>query len=164
MLKRFFTQIASFNPFNLFIKVLYLGGTYKIERHGNCFDIPLQKAFIPPVNNGIVLIPLGVKIQLPKYYRGILAFRSSTPKNYKILIPHGYGEIEWNYSGEWLGGVYTTPQTTYAEEGARLFQFYIEPVWDAPWYVHIRHIFARFKLIEVDKISTNRGGLGHTGK
>jgi len=51
-----------------------------------------------------------------------------------------------------------------AFKGDRLFQFHIEPLWDAPWYVKVCHLFAKFSFVEVEELTTTRGGLGSTGK
>ena len=168
MLKRFTNFYYRINPFIKEIKIIYNGA--KLSRNGNCYDIALPKDFKPKVKFSgelqvaIEKIPLGVQMQLPKHYRGVLEFRSSTSINYHYISANGFGEIEWDYSGQWHGLVVTLPSSSIAKKGARLFQFYIEPVWDAPWYIKVCHIFAKFKFREVNQLSTTRGGLGHTGK
>lgn len=168
MLKGLTNFYYKINPFIKEIKIIYNGA--KLSRNGNCYDIALPKQFRPKtvfprnIQFHIEKIPLGVQMQLPKYYRGVLEFRSSTALNYHYISANGFGEIEWDYSGQWHGLVATLPSSITAEKGARLFQFYIEPVWDAPWYIKVCHTFAKFKFREVNQLSTTRGGLGHTGK
>ena len=77
--------------------------------------------------------------------------------------PGGWGEMEWNYAGEWHGQVKVSKRTPFIPKGSRLFQFYIEPLWDAPWYVKLSHIFSKFKLVEVLELKTDREGLGSSG-
>ena len=162
MFRRFFKFIKSL--FIKEIKIVYIrSNSWKITRHGNCFDIPLQEDFFPPVRTKIVYPPLGIRIQLPKYYRGVLFFRSSTPKRYAVSNPGGWGEMEWNYAGEWHGQIKVSKRTPIISKGSRLFQFYIEPIWDAPWYVKLSHIFSKFELVEVQELDTNRKGLGSSG-
>ena len=168
MLKGLTNFYYRINPFIKEIKIIYNGA--KLSRNGNCYDIALPNDFKPKVlfpddpKMAIAKIPLGVQMQLPKHYRGVLLFRSSTALNYHYISANGFGEIEWDYSGQWNGLVATIPSSITAKKGARLFQFYIEPVWDAPWYIKACHIFAKFKFMEVNQLSTTRGGLGHTGK
>ena len=153
-----------YNPFIKTIKVVY--GEFPFTRKGNCFDIHLSETFTPTTKPGInrSLIPLGFKATLPKHYRGVLLFRSSTALNYGYIAGNGIGEIEWDYSEEWKGVVHTHEGSLQAPVGTRLFQFYIEPVLDAPWYIKLIHIFAKFRIQEVKKLTTSRSGLGHTGK
>ena len=144
------------------INVVFIGG--KFERHGNCIDIVQPSKFTPkPEEGSIVYIPLGFKATLPKWYRGVVFLRSSSSKRYGVSCPNGHGEIEWNYSSEWKGIIKIDEHTQSIPKGARVFQFYIEPVWDAPWYVKISHLFAKFNIVEVAELSTNRKGLGSSG-
>lgn len=47
----------------------------------------------------IKLIPSNVIIEVPKGYALILASRSSTPKKYGLMKPHGIGIIDLDYCG-----------------------------------------------------------------
>ena len=47
----------------------------------------------------IKLIPSNVIIQVPKGYALILASRSSTPKKFGLMKPHGIGVIDLDYCG-----------------------------------------------------------------
>ena len=160
MLKRFFRKI---NPFVREIKYVSLGSTF--ERHGNCIDIKFgSNIYIETKKPQVIYVPLGFKAQLPKHYRGVLTFRSSTPARYNIDMPASHGEIEWDYSDEWKGIIKAFPSSSpVIPKDSRLFQFYIEPVWDAPWYVKLLDIFSVFRFEKVEELSTSRSGLGHTG-
>ena len=54
------------------------------------------------------LVPLGVKMQLPKGYEAIIAPRSSTFKRYRILQANSIGVIDNTYTGQWMMPVYAT--------------------------------------------------------
>lgn len=155
---KFFRRI---NPFVRTIKVVFLGASF--ERHGNCIDIKSGSEFTPPRYPCIIKVPLGFKAQLPKHYRGVLHLRSSSPLKYQISVPGSWGEIEWDYAEEWQGIIYTTKRTPCIERNTRLFQFHIEPLWDAPWYIKVLDLFSVYRFEEVEKLSTSRGGIGHTG-
>ena len=165
MLKRLWQRI---NPFHKTIKIIYNGA--EITRHGNCYDIALPCDFKPEYRHytstiGFDEIDLGIQTTLPKYYRAVLNFRSSTPKRYRYINASGFGEIEWDYSGRWVGTIASASSSIgMAFKGDRLFQFHIEPLWDAPWYVKVCHLFAKFSFVEVEELTTTRGGLGSTGR
>lgn len=144
------------------IYVVFLKG--KFERHGNCIDIAQPSKFTPiPGEGSIVYLPLGFKATLPKWYRGVVFLRSSAAKRYGVSCPNGHGEIEWDYSNEWKGIIKIDEHTQSIPKGARVFQFYIEPVWDAPWYIKVAHLFAKFNVVEVESLNTDREGLGSSG-
>lgn len=99
-------------------------------------------------------ISLGVAIELPKNYEAIIAARSSTYKNWGIIIPNGIGIIDNAYCGNedvWHLLVLAT-RDVIIPAGTRLCQFRIlrnQPVVD-------------FTI--VDNLSgENRGGFGSTG-
>lgn len=162
MFRRLIKQAKQFNPFVKTIKVKLEGASF--ERHGNCIDIRTGKTYTPSSEHtGINYVPIGFRAELPKYYRGVLFLRSSAPKKYDIDMPMGHGEIEWDYAGEWQGIIRTYKTSKEIKKGDRVFQFYIEPVWDSPWYIKLLHIFSVFRIEEVDVLTTSRGGLGHTG-
>ena len=158
MFKRFWNRV---NPFHKTIKIIYNGAT--IHRHGNCYDIALPCRFTP-VWDEVQSIPLGLQTTLPKHYRAVLLFRSSTALRYGYISANGVGEIEWDYTGMWHGIITTADHYEEAPAGTRLYQFYIEPLWDAPWYVKVCHLFATFSFVTVKELKTTRGGLGSTGR
>jgi len=50
--------------------------------------------------NEIALIPANVIIETPPGYMLMVTLRSSTPRKYGLLMPHGVGIIDNDYSGE----------------------------------------------------------------
>ena len=162
MFRKLIKQARRFNPFIKVLKVKFEGAIF--EKHGNCIDIKTGKTYIPNTNCvGVNYVPLGFKAELPRYYRGVLLLRSSSAKKYNIDMPCGYGEIEWDYAGEWNGIIRTHKSSKEINAGDRVFQFYIEPLWNSPWYIKLIDIFSVFRIEEVDILTTSRGGLGHTG-
>ena len=161
MYKKFKKLYRRLNPFIKVIKVVF-GGDCSLERHGNCIDIVNGYSIGADICNEVRFICTGLHATLPKHYRGVLHQRSSTAKKWNCIPAGGYGEIEWNYSGEWLGSVMFT-KATFIPSGTRTHQFHIEPVWDAPWYVKLTDIFSIFVFEEVKELTTSRGGLGSTG-
>lgn len=100
-------------------------------------------------------IPLGVSMQLPKGYEGILAPRSSTFKNWGLLQANSIGVFDEAFCGdgdEWRFPAYATRDVTVPKE-TRICQFRI-----------IRHQ----PDITYEIVSTlgnpDRGGWGSTGK
>ena len=48
----------------------------------------------------IALLPANVIVETPQGYMLIVTLRSSTPKKYGLLMPHGVGIIDNDYCGE----------------------------------------------------------------
>ena len=119
-----------------------------------CFDLLCrEKILIAPKN--IALIPSNIIIETPKNYMFIVIPRSSTPKKKGLLIPHGIGVIDQDYSGprdEVLFQVLNfTDREVIVEKGERLAQGCFVPV-------------KRVEFEEVNVISSkSRGGFGSTG-
>ena len=163
MFKRFWNRV---NPFHKTIKIIYNGAT--IHRHGNCYDIALPYSFYPLYCEDSIdktnRISLGIQTELPKGYGAVLNFRSSTAGKYGYINVSGFGEVEGNYCGVWHGIIQPHKYSLPAYVGARLFQFKLELLWDAPWYVKVCHLFATFSFVTVKELKTTRGGLGSTGR
>src|SRR6266571_104417 len=63
-----------------------------------CFDLLAREAVeIKP--GAVVLIPCNIIIEVPEGYMFIVVPRSSTPKKKSLLIPHGIGIVDQDYSG-----------------------------------------------------------------
>lgn len=100
------------------------------------------------------MIPLGVGMKLPKDYEAHVLPRSSTFKNYGVIMTNSMGVIDNSYSGdgdEWHFPVYATRDTV-IEKGDRICQFRI--VKSQP------NIMFR-TVTNLDNIC--RGGFGSTG-
>lgn len=100
------------------------------------------------------MIPLGVAMELPKGYEALVAPRSSTFKNYGILLANSIGIIDESYKGdndEWNFLAYATRDTVILK-GDRICQFRI-----------IKHQ-PRIQFLKVDRLGNrDRGGIGSTG-
>lgn len=127
----------------------YVGG----EQKSNWIDLYCAQD-IRLVKGELRAIPLGVAMQLPEGYEAIVAPRSSTFKNYKILMVNSIGIIDESYCGdrdEWLFPAYAIEDT----------------------FIPARTRIAQFRIIEhqptidfntVDKLGNDgRGGYGSTG-
>ena len=99
-------------------------------------------------------IPLGISIQLPPGYEAIVAPRSSTFRNYGILLVNSIGVIDESYCGdddEWRFPAYGTREAVIPKD-ARIAQFRI-----------IEHQTG-VDFVTVPTLGNkSRGGLGSTG-
>lgn len=100
-------------------------------------------------------IPLGVAMELPRGYEAIMAPRSSTFKNYGILMPNSIGVIDESFKGEkdeWHCLAYAT-RNTVIHEGDRICQFRIIKHQPKVCLHLVKHLKSR-----------SRGGIGSTGR
>ena len=141
------------------IKIKYF--TDKIDRleyiGGNKSNwIDLRCAELTVLKKGeFKLIPLGVAMELPRGYEAIVATRSSTFKNFKVLETNSIGIIDETYKGDndqWFFPAYALEDTV-IEVNDRICQFRI-----------IEHQ-PSFDFEEVETLGNDdRGGHGSTGK
>ena len=100
------------------------------------------------------LIPLGVAMQLPVGWEAIVAPRSSTFKNYGIIMTNSIGVIDESYCGaddQWFMSAYAT-RDTHISKNDRICQFRV-----------IKHQPGiQFSEQDLSK-NKNRGGIGSTG-
>ncbi len=100
------------------------------------------------------LIPLGVCIELPKGYEGIMLPRSSTFKRFGILMSNSMGIIDNSYSGDediWRFPYFGT-RSCLIPKNTRIAQFRIQKNQE------------RIEFTEVTGLgNTARGGFGSTG-
>lgn len=151
--------------FKKVVKYVILNYNSDVERnqYGNWIDLAANgmKSF-----NAMEfkLVPLGVKMTLPKWYRAELKPRSSLYKNYRCLMTNSPGEIEADYSEEWMASLLCTDDIV-IPNGARIVQFNISLRSDAPWYKKLENLFiSGYKFVQVESLTTTRGGFGSTGK
>jgi dUTP pyrophosphatase len=101
------------------------------------------------------LIRLGVAMQLPEGYEAHVLPRSSTAKNFKIIMANSMGVIDNSYCGdndEWMFSAYAIEDTV-IHVNDRICQFRIEKIQP------------EIAFTEVDTLgNTDRGGFGSTGK
>ena len=138
-----------------FDKTVYPDGLQKIG--GNRSDwIDLRAAEDVTLKKGeVYYIPLGVAIELPKGYEALVAPRSSTPKNFFVLMANSIGVIDETFRGDndqWCMPAYAI-QDTEIKKGERICQFRI-----------IEHQ-PEIEFEVVDYLGNkDRGGWGTSGK
>jgi len=102
----------------------------------------------------IALVPTGLIIEVPKGYALILASRSSTPRKFGLLKPHGIGVIDLDYCG---------PSD---EIKIQVYNFTSEPTQLTKGDRVAYGLFVRVDKLtfhEVDEMQTiSRGGFGST--
>lgn len=100
------------------------------------------------------LIPLGVGMKLPEGYKANVYPRSSTFKNFGIIMVNSVGQIDQSYCGEddmWCFPAYALRDTT-IHKNDRICQFEIQKIQPEIEFEEVEHL---------DDIS--RGGIGSTG-
>lgn len=138
------------------IKIKYFNDVQEIEALEVGDWIDLRSAESVDIKAGeYKLIRLGVAMELPEGYEALVAPRSSTFKNYGILLANSLGVIDESYKGdndEWKFLAYAT-RDTHVEKNERICQFRI-----------IEHQ-PKIKLTKVESLgNADRGGIGSTGK
>lgn len=101
------------------------------------------------------LISLGVSMELPEGYEAILSPRSSTFKNYGILMANSFGCIDNSYKSSqdiWMFAAYATRDTV-IHKNDRIAQFRIQQIQP--------ELF--FKTVDNLDGNETRGGFGSTG-
>ena len=159
------------------IKVKYINNQLKfnaigkgewIDLRSNArFELDAPKSKYQKVTYSTTLIPLGVAMQLPKYFEANILPRSSTFKNWKITLANSMGIIDHTYCGnndEWLFSAIAFDKSI-INAGDRIAQFRIRPSQFAPWWVKLKWLFTnKIEFIEVDNLEgEDRGGFGSTG-
>lgn len=99
-------------------------------------------------------IPLGIAMKLPEGFKANLYPRSSTFKNYGILLVNSVGQIDNSYSGdndEWMMHVYATRDGV-IHKNDRIGQFEIVPIQPPIIFNEVDHLDG-----------PDRGGFGSTG-
>ena len=138
------------------IKIKYFNDVQEIEALEVGDWIDLRSAESVDIKAGeYKLIRLGVAMELPEGYEALVAPRSSTFKNYGILLANSLGIIDESYKGdndEWKFLAYAT-RDTHVEKNDSICQFRI-----------IEHQ-PKIKLTKVESLgNADRGGIGSTGK
>lgn len=139
------------------IKIKYFDNEItKVEKiaQGDWIDLRSAKE-ISMKKGDFSLIPLGIAMELPKGYEAHVVPRSSTFKNYGILLVNSTGIIDNSYNGDndqWWFPAYATRDITIPKND-RICQFRI--IKNQP----------EFEFQFVDMLGNgDRGGLGSTGK
>lgn len=113
------------------------------------------------------LIPLGLSMKIPKGFEAIVAPRSSTFKNFGLLMANSIGVIDSSYSGTndmWMFP-YISAKNIEVNHGDRICQFRIQPSQKATILQKLKWVFSKKLRFEyVDSLdSKDRGGFGTTG-
>ena len=137
------------------IKIKYLRGVKPIERFNTGDWIDLRAAEDITFKAGeYKMIPLGVCMQLPEGCEALVVPRSSTFKNYGVLLVNSVGVIDESFCGEndeWQFPALAM-RDTIIHKNERICQFRI-----------IRHQ-SLIHLVEVETLgNADRGGFGSTG-
>lgn len=113
------------------------------------------------------LIGLGVAIQLPKGFEAVILPRSSTYKNFGIILGNMQGVIDNSYCGdsdEWKFNAIAFRDTKVSTND-RICQFRIQLSQKATLWQKIKWFLSNgIKVVEVDELNNpNREGIGSTG-
>lgn len=114
------------------------------------------------------MIPLGIAMKIPKGFEAVIAPRSSTFKNHKLIQANSIGIVDSSYCGnddEWLFPAIAFSDTTVMIND-RVCQFRIQLSQKATVWQKIKWLLSSgVEIIEVNSLqSENRGGFGSTGK
>lgn len=137
------------------IKIKYLADIDPIEQVEGSDWIDLRTAEDIDMEEGeFKLIPLGVAMQLPKGYEAQVIPRSSTYKNWNIVLANSMGLIDESYCGdndEWKFPAIAF-QETHIPKNTRICQFRIQK----------KQPSVQFNVVETLG-NDDRGGIGSTG-
>lgn len=151
------------------IKIKYHADIDKIEKIsiGDWIDLRAAEDVFIPLGE-MKAISLGVSMKLPEGYEAHVAPRSSTFKNFGVILTNSIGIIDNSYSGTndiWLFPAYCSQPKDIGcnDEGQGTF---------GTW-IHKNDRIAQFRIVksqpsiefvEVDELDeTDRGGYGSTG-
>ena len=94
----------------------------KAHENDTCFDLYATED-VNVSNDETVLIPLGVKFEIPAGWHAKLYARSSNPLKQSIMIPNGVGVIDEGYRGEVkMAAVKIGPGFTTIKKGTKIAQ------------------------------------------
>ena len=139
---------------NQIVNIKYFDKTLpELECHGDWIDLYNKEEVSLKVSEH-KLIDLNVAIKLPKGYEAHILPRSSTFKNYGLLIANSMGVVDNAYCGdndEWKLSAIATKEVT-IPKGSRIAQFRIIPSQNV-----------NLKTVE-NLNGSDRGGFGSSGK
>lgn len=139
------------------IKIKYFDNEIdKVEKFTQGDLIDLRSAETVELKKGeFHLIPLGVGMKLPDGYKANIYPRSSTYKNFGIIMANSVGQVDNSYSGDsdqWMFPAIALKDTV-VHKNDRICQFEIQKIQPDIEFVEVEHL---------DEES--RGGIGSTGK
>ena len=138
------------------IKIKYFTNIDKIEKISKGDLIDLRAAEDIEMKAGeFKLIPLGIAMQLPEGYKANVYPRSSTYKNFSIIMANSVGQVDGSYCGnndQWYFPAIALKDTV-IHKNDRICQF------------EIQKIQPDIEFIEVESLNNeDRGGIGSTGR
>lgn len=102
---------------------------------------------------GLVLVPTGTKVQIPKGYFGLLVARSSLCMKKGLMLANGVGIIDSDYRGEIkVALLNVSGEAVSLEQGERIAQLLVLPVESTIWVEG-----------ELEETGRGEGGFGSTG-
>ena len=139
------------------IKIKYFDNEIdKVEKISKGDLIDLRAAETVEMKAGdFKLIKLGVGMKLPDGYKANVYPRSSTYKNFGIILANSVGQIDNSYSGdsdEWRFPAIALRDTV-IHKNDRICQFEIQRIQPEIEFIEVEHL---------DEVS--RGGIGSTGR
>lgn len=139
------------------IKIKYFDNEIdKVEKFTQGDLVDLRSAETVELKKGeFHLIPLGVGMKLPDGYKANVYPRSSTYKNFGIIMANSVGQVDNSYSGDsdqWMFPAIALKDTV-VHKNDRICQFEIQKIQPDIEFVEVEHL---------DEES--RGGIGSTGK
>lgn len=127
----------------------------KVEKFVQGDLIDLRSAETVELKKGeFHLIPLGVGMKLPDGYKANVYPRSSTYKNFGIIMANSVGQVDNSYSGDsdqWMFPAIALRDTV-VHKNDRICQFEIQKIQPDIEFVEVEHLDEE-----------NRGGIGSTG-
>lgn len=137
------------------LRIKFSDDIYSIEKHGDWHD--LRNIENTRLERGdFKYISLGVSIELPKGYEAIVAPRSSTFKNYGIIMTNSIGIIDETFNGDndiWHFPAFCLWRESIIPAFTRICQFRI-----------IEHQPDIAFVVSSELGNEDRGGLGSTGR
>lgn len=139
------------------IKIKYFDNEIdKIEKISKGDLIDLRAAETVEMKKGdFRLISLGVGMKLPDGYKANVYPRSSTYKNFGIILANSIGQIDNSYNGDndcWKFPAIAMRDTV-IHKNDRICQFEIQKIQPEIEFVEVEHLD-----------DTDRGGIGSTGR
>ena len=113
------------------------------------------------------VFPLGVAMELPKGYEAVVITRSSTFKNFNVILVNSEGVIDNPYNGDndqWFAHLIAFGDGCISE-GDRICQFRIQLSQKATRWQKLKWLFSngvKIKIVE-SLDNSDRGGQGSTG-
>ena len=139
----------------------------QIVKKGEWIDLrATNNQTIKPNDYG--LISLGISMKLPDGFEAVVVPRSSTFKQFGLIMTNSIGVIDNSYSGTYdvWHFPYVSAKSVEINSGDRICQFRIQLSQKATVWQKLKWLFSNgIKIQYVEQLEdNNRGGFGSTGK